>query len=189
MKKRFYIDTETTGFSHSKNGIVQIGGIIDIAGEIMETVDIKVRPFDDDEIRDEALKIQGRTLEEVQSYQSPADAYYELESIMTKYVDRFDSSDKFHFIAYNSPFDNGMMRGWFKKLDDPYFGSWFHNPDICVMRIAGDFLSDKRPFMENFKLMTVAKEVGIEIEEDEAHDAVYDAVITRLIHRFIRGEY
>lgn len=33
--------------------------------------------------------------------------------------------------------------------------------------------------MENFKLMTVARTMGIEIDENKLHDATYDIELTR----------
>lgn len=39
--------------------------------------------------------------------------------------------------------------------------------------------------MENFKLMTVAKAVGIEVDESRLHDAEYDIDLTYQIFKIV----
>ena len=39
--------------------------------------------------------------------------------------------------------------------------------------------------MEDFKLKTVAKQLGIEIDESKLHDAEYDIYLTMEIHRIV----
>jgi DNA polymerase-3 subunit epsilon len=36
--------------------------------------------------------------------------------------------------------------------------------------------------MENFKLMTVARTLGIEVDESQLHDALYDVKLTKEIY-------
>lgn len=49
--------------------------------------------------------------------------------------------------------------------------------DVYVM--VTPFLMGVRNDMENFKLMTVARTMGIEIDENKLHDATYDIELTR----------
>jgi len=42
---------------------------------------------------------------------------------------------------------------------------------------------NQRPSMPNFKLMTVAKHIGLDIDESKAYDAIYDVEITREIFK------
>jgi DNA polymerase-3 subunit epsilon len=42
--------------------------------------------------------------------------------------------------------------------------------------------------MPDFKLKTVAKEVGLVIDESKLHDAVYDVMLTRDIYKLITEE-
>lgn len=39
--------------------------------------------------------------------------------------------------------------------------------------------------MENFKLMTIAKHVGIEVDENKLHDAEYDIDLTYKIFKIV----
>lgn len=94
-------------------------------------------------------------------------------------VDKFKRNDKFYLAGYNNaPFDNQFLRAWFVQNNDKFFGSWFWSNSIDVMVMATQYLIDKRPEMENFKLSTVAKYCGIDVEADSLHDALYDITLT-----------
>lgn len=48
---------------------------------------------------------------------------------------------------------------------DKYFGSWFWSNSIDVMVLATPYLAAKRTEMENFKQGTVAKALGIQVDD------------------------
>ena len=179
MSKQFYIDVETTGTDPQANALVQIAGIIEIGGETAETIDLLTAPFEDDELTDEALDVIGKTEQELRGYRQPRDVYQELIDVMDGYVDRYDSGDKFHFIGYNSRFDESFIRSWFKKLNDNYFGSWFHWPAIDVSNLAAIHFMQNGGQPSSMRLMSVAESLGIDIDQDKAHDALYDIEITK----------
>lgn len=159
--KLLFFDLETTGVKFWRNGIHQIGGIVDIDGQ-------------------EALDVAGVTLEQVQSYQPMEEGYRRLVGILSKYVNKFDKRDKMHLVGYNNAgFDNSFLRALFQQCGDKYFGSWFYPNCMDVYVMVTPFLMGVRNDMENFKLMTVAKTMGIEIDENKLHDATYDIELTR----------
>jgi DNA polymerase-3 subunit epsilon len=41
--------------------------------------------------------------------------------------------------------------------------------------------------MKDFKLMTVAQEVGLVVDESRLHDANYDIELTRGVYRIVTG--
>lgn len=178
----FFCDTETTGLDPKRHGITQIAGEIgELEGGAYKALygfNYKVRPFDADVIEDEALRIQGRTREQIAGYDLPHEAHKRLTETLESCIDKFDSKDKAFFIAYNSPFDNSFMREFWLKCGDHYFGSWFWNPDICVMRLAAQKLLPERLRIENFKLGTVARALGIDYDEKALHNAFTDVSIT-----------
>jgi DNA polymerase-3 subunit epsilon len=51
--------------------------------------------------------------------------------------------------------------------------------------MASVFLKDRRKLMPNFKLSTVAKELGMEVKDESLHDAVYDIELTEKIYNLI----
>jgi DNA polymerase III subunit epsilon len=181
MNKRLYIDCETTGVFPDKNAVIQIAGVVVIDGVEREEFNLRAAPFAGQIIEDGALKVNGRTREEIASYPAPVLTYRELIGIITKYVNRFDKGDKFHFVAYNSPFDNQFIREFFTRSGDKYFGSYFWTPDLCIMRQAAQVLNRERHLLKDFKLGTVAEYLGIHTAD--LHDAMADIRIAMLIEK------
>jgi len=177
--KLFFIDTETTGTDPSKNGLIQLSGIIEIDGKIEEEVDFKLKPFETDVILDSALAVNNISREELAEYPEPRTIYRNFIACMVEYIDKFDRSDKFHFVGFNARFDDDFMRVWFKKCGDNYYGSFFFWPPIDVANIAAVKLMSIREELGNFKLATVAKYAGIEVDESKLHDSMYDIRLTR----------
>lgn len=180
MSKLLFFDLETTGVKFWRNGIHQIGGIVDIDGQEVERFDIRLAPNPAATIEQEALDVAGVTLEQVQSYQPMEEGYRQLVGILSKYVNKFDKRDKMYLVGYNNAgFDNNFLRALFIQCGDKYFGSWFYPNCMDVYVMVTPFLMGVRNDMENFKLMTVARTMGIEIDENKLHDATYDIELTR----------
>lgn len=181
--KILFFDLETTGVNPGKNGIHQISGEIEIDGEIKESFNFYVRPNPNAIIEQEALNVAGVTKEQILAYPPMGDIYRALTTILSKYVDKYNKQDKYFLAGYNNAsFDNQFLRGFFLQNGDNYFGSWFWSNSIDVMVLATQYLLDRRSEMENFKLATVAKELGINMEPDKLHDASYDLYLTKAIY-------
>lgn len=190
MRKQviLFYDLETTGTNHKRHSIHQIGGVIEVDGQVVETFDIRTQPHPKAEIDEGALAVAGVTLEEIQAYQPMAQAHQQLIGILSKYVDRYDSQDKIFLSGFNiAGFDDFFLRAWFQQNGDNYFGSWFWNDQLDVRVLAAQYLIKRRHTMPDFKLMTVAKTLGIEVDESKAHDAVYDIMITREVYMVCVG--
>lgn len=185
MKILFY-DLETTGLYPGKNGIHQISGEICIDGETKESFNLHVRPNPMAVIEQSALDVAGVTIEQIQEYPPMGVVFKAFVDMLSKYVNRFDKKDKFFLCGYNNAsFDNNFLRGWFLQNKDNFFGSWFWSNTLDVMVLATPYLAEKRHEMENFKLMTVAKHCGIEIDESKLHDASYDIYLTKEIYNIV----
>ena len=185
--KLFFVDLETTGVNVEKNGITQIAAQIVVDGTEVQRLDYKVRPFKGQIISQEALEITGTSIEELRSFPEPQLVYSQLSEELGRYVKKFDKSDKFMFIAYNSMFDNTFLRKFWENNGDKYFGSWFWYPPICVMQSAMAVLAPVRHQMPNFKLGTVANFLGL-ISEEEAtklHDAGMDIELAKRIYYYL----
>lgn len=186
MPKILFFDLETTGTRFWKDGIHQISGIIEIDGEIKEQFDFKVRPNPAAEISDEALKVAGVTREQIFAYPEMRAVYIEFTEMLSKYVDKFNKSDKFHLCGYNNRgFDDPFLRAWFVQNGDQYFGSWFWSDSIDVMVLACQHFMKDRSSMVDFKLKTVCAKAGITIDESKLHDAAYDIMLTRELYHLI----
>lgn len=181
--KYLFCDTETSGIDPSKHGVIQIAGIIDIDGVIQETFDIKVQPFKNQLISKESMKINGLTTEDLHNHLLPQEGYDALIKVFSKYISKFDKTDKFFLVGYNSTFDDAFLRKFFINCGDEYYGSFIWWPTIDVATFAAEFLKEERSKFPNFKLSTVAKALGIAVDETKLHEALYDSILTRSIYR------
>lgn len=188
MSKIFFFDVETTGVSPKTDSIYQISGIIEIDGQIVETFDIKMKPQEFDSLpEDYVTPVGGITKQMMYSFQSPAEAYRQLIGILNKHVDKYNSKDKFFASGFNSQsFDMQFFREFFSRNNDKYFGSWFWPISLDVMILAAQYLIDRRIYMVNFKLETVAAELGIKAEGEGFHDAFTDINVTRGIYHVVK---
>lgn len=184
--KLFFFDLETTGTNPGRHGIHQISGEIMVDGVTREQFDFKVRPNPQAQIEEDALKVGGVTKEQILAYPPMYDIYRKIINMLEKYVDRYNKKDKYFLVGFNNAsFDNQFLRGFFLQNGDQYFGSWFWSNSFDVMVLATPYLAANRAEMENFKLATVAKALGIEVSEDNLHDASYDIALTKGIFQIV----
>ena len=188
MIKILYYDLETTGTDERKHGIHQMSGMLEIDGKVVEDFDYRVQPNPKAKLEPEALAIGRVTEEQVMAYEPMDKVYRRFKAMLQKYVNKFDKSDKIYLCGFNSAdFDNRFLRAWFKQNGDSYFGSFFYGEDLDVRILAAQYLLNRRAGMENFKLMSVARELGIEVDESKLHDALYDIELTRACYRIVTG--
>ena len=189
--KLFFYDLETTGVNPGRNGIHQISGMIVIDGQIKEEFDIKVQPNPKAVIEKEALEVAGVTEEQIRSYTPMGEVYRkQIIPMLNKYVDKYNKTDKFFLVGFNiAHFDNDFFRGFFLQNGDKYFGSYFWSNCLDVMVLATPFLSGIREQMENFKQSTVAKTLGIEVDDSKLHDDSYDIYVCKAIYDKVCGKY
>lgn len=195
--KQLFIDTETTGLDPQKHEIWQVSCLLEIDGvekgrfnSLMQPsgeIDPSVPNFDT------ALNPQA-----IEKYPLSRAAYDKFTQFLNKYVNRFDKNDKLFFLAYNSPFDAKFTNAWSLKTDwvrawceknDSFryaYGCYFWWPDICIMRLACEKLAGEREKLQDFKLGTVASYLGVEFDEVEAHDALYDIEKTREVYKKLK---
>lgn len=186
MAKLLFYDLETTGINPAKNGIHQISGCITIDGIEQERFNFHVQPNPKAIIEEQALQVAGVTKEQIRAYPSMQQVYQQFVSMLSKYVNKYSKTDKFFLAGYNNAaFDNNFLRGFFLQNDDKYFGSWFWSNTIDVMVLAAQYLLQQRPQMANFKLATVAQQLGIAIDDQSLHDAYYDIYLTQEVYKRI----
>ena len=185
---KMFFDLETTGVEVKKHGIHQISGCFEVNGEVVETFDIRVAPNPKAVIEPEAMSICGVTEEQIRAYPEMGGVYREFCIMLGKYVERYAKDDKIWLVGYNNrSFDDNFLRAWFVQNKDTFFGAWFWTDSLDVLVLASQYLIDRRKAMPNFKLMTVARELGIDVDESRLHDALYDIELTRAVYRIVTG--
>jgi len=187
MIKRIFLDVETTGKNPMTCGLWQIGGIIE-AGKRSEEFIFECDIFKEDDVEEEALTVNGLTIDKLDKMRDPIEVNGEFQELMSRYIDKYDKRDKFYFINFGVNFDSEVLRQWFLKCGDEFFGSWFWHPPIDVMTLAMQDLVGKRHNLQNFKQVTVADYYGVRSERGRAHNALYDCYVAREIYNKITGE-
>ena len=130
----------------------------------------------------------GVTEKQIMSYQDMRLAYKDLLALLDIYIDRYNPKDKAYLVGYNNrAFDDPFLRKWFEQNGDSYMGSWFWSDSLDVLSLASEYLIDRRATMNSFKLIRVAKELGLVVEKDRLHEAGYDVYLTRKIYRIVTG--
>lgn len=178
--KIFYADTETTGLDPKLNEIFQFALIVEIDGEVKEEASVLMRPDHPETISDDALRVTGKTREQLLALPSRKEGYHKLLAILAKYVDKYNRADKFQWVGQNPQFDMGFTRALWEQQGDKYFGSWFDNraADLISLAVAMKMKGHIKP--ESFKLAVLCDLFGIKLD---AHDALNDIRATRLVFR------
>ena len=190
MLKQIFIDTETTSANRKTCGLWQLSGIIE-CGKKKEKFDFKMDIFEGSDVDSKAFETNGMSLEKIATFADPTETYEKFIKLLDKYIDKYDKKDKFIAIAYGSEFDQDVLRTWFERNDDDFFGSWFFHPWICVMNLAQYRYRNERANFKNFKLATVAeymKTCDEKCETNLYHDAAFDVDITYKMYKKLEAE-
>lgn len=186
MNKIIFIDTETGGVNAEKSALIQLSGIIEIDGTEKEKFNFYIKPFENSELNEKALEVQGRTLEELgtEKYINESIIYKKFLEILDKYIDKYDKNDKFIVAGYNVKFDIDILKALFERNNNKFLFSYFNSSmldplySVRLLQVAGML-----PVLENNKLETWCKYFNIELK---AHDSLQDITATKkLIEKLV----
>ena len=179
MNKIIFIDTETGGVNPEKAALIQLSGIIRIDKKDVEKFNFYIKPFENSEVNEKALEVQGRTLDELKTekYIEEKEIYKQFINLLDKYIDKYDKTDKFVVAGYNVRFDVDILKALFQRHGNNFLFSYFDSSmldplySIRLLQVAGIL-----PVLENNKLETWCKYFEIELK---AHDSLEDIVTTK----------
>ena len=179
MNKIIFIDTETGGVNPEKSALIQLSGIIRIDKKDIEKFNFYIKPFENSEVNEKALEVQGRTLDELKTekYIEEKEVYKQFINLLDKYIDKYDKTDKFIVAGYNVRFDVDILKALFQRHGNNFLFSYLDSSmldplySIRLLQIA-----EVLPVLENNKLETWCKYFGIELK---AHDSLEDIVATK----------
>lgn len=177
--KILWLDMETGGLDPKLHDIVEIAGLVDIDGVVLEEFQFLMQPSMRQRVGLEALTLQGRTLDEVMGHPlTQREGREELMKVMGRYVNKYDRADKFTWAGQNPTFDMGFGQHLWKTQGDPYFGAWFdYHPLDLIPLIVAARLRGYYQNMPNLKLATICQAVGL--PPYRAHCALEDVRATR----------
>jgi len=181
MSKIFWFDTETSGVDAKKNALLQLAYIIEIDGIVEEWACLHMRPETGSTIEQKALDVNKLDAKTIWLAPPLSKGVTDLQKVMSKYVDRYEKTDKFIQAGYNVGFDDKFLRQAFLKAGDEYYGSWFFWPKIDVSSEVAKWLATAaaQPIPKNFQLGTICDRFNIPIKP---HDALEDITATRRLY-------
>lgn len=184
MAKIIWIDTETTGLSPKYCAITQLAGLIEIDGVVVDGFDFSIKPFQGALIEEAALKVQGKTLKEIEANPlTYPQVHSNLLSLLGEYVAKYERLDKFVMAGYNvRSFDQPFLRALFDHEGDKFFGSWFFWPALDVSSFVAEWLLTHRYTGHDFKLETICKQLEVDMSGVKLHTALDDVKLTRELY-------
>lgn len=183
-----------TGVLDNLVGIHQLSGyIITIENKVpivREEFDYHIKPFDGASINDKSLEIAGVTREDIEKYTPEGVVFQQFIDMLLKYVNPFDTKDKFVPVGYNNgSFDDKLLYWLFQrnKVKDNYGqirsygkGNFFYKGvSIDLLHIYSALAGPYRQYMENFKLASISNLFLPQDESTNYHDAAYDVKVTK----------
>lgn len=184
MKKLFWFDTETTGLTAKDHSMIQLAGLVEIDGVVKKEINIFFRPFKSKKIDPEALKVNGRTVEEIMNFPPPQIGIAQLKAVLKKFVNPFIATDKFVPGGCNVNFDLDFLRETWLLAGDKFGpGSYLFNCPYDVRTDAAKLILHKNMRLKNYKLGTICEYCGIDI--GEAHNPMNDILATRNLSIYV----
>lgn len=184
MLKLAVLDCETTGLDNRRHGLLTVAGKILIKGEVVSKFEFRMRPFDEDEITEEALEVNGLKKEDIFKYPLPEEVLPKMKEYFYQFIDHDDPKDLLTMVGFNVTFDQGFLRSFFFKLGAlNSFKNIFHYKTIDTQAIVLGYLfaNDKDVEMESFHQFDCARAIGINVDDESLHDADYDSSLTMMI--------
>lgn len=177
--KQLFIDLETTGVTPG-HAILQIACIVVVKGKVVRRFVINMNPS-----TKHIIAVNGDFHQRMKSKNvlSQKQGFDKFKKELEIYVDKYNPKDKYHFIAFNARFDGDMLRNFFYEMKDNFFGSYFHNPQLCLMQKAMWILQEDRNRLENYQLSTICEYLGIKLDKSKLHNGEYDIDISYQLNK------
>jgi len=186
MKKRLYLDLETTGFNSYSNGITELGAIYVEDDVVVEGFNCFINPYTYNKkmvVVNEAISFRGVTEADLLGYATSKESFNDFIKWLDSICNKFDKKDKIQIVGYNSDtFDIKFLKDWFKDSGNKYYGSYFSHETIDVFNLVKKHKIKKEFNLKNDKLSTIAEHYNIEIN---AHIAMDDIIATYKIHQIL----
>lgn len=185
MSKIIFFDTETTGLDPLKCGMHQLAGEVVVNDEVVDKFDYRINPFKECEVSYVALAISNTKALDFLKYNQEFQVLYMFTEKIYKYKEHTKAKDKLFLATWarDPAFDVKFLKAFFERnKNTSTFESLFWSNFIDVKSLATHYLQERRHDIESFNLASVAKYLGIEVDESKLHSAMYDAYLCRMVY-------
>lgn len=181
--KKLYLDLITSGFNSMADGIIQIGGIIDVDNTIVDTFNIKCKPFPLDHFETGTM-VRYNTSWSNWMYDpealEPKEVMSKLLTYLDKHVDKNNSVDKLQIVEHSfCKCLRDFLKSFFDKNENSDFEKYFWFPSLDLEHISAFILEKGRHKFPNFDLQVVAYYFGFNVDKEKFKDAYYRVNIVR----------
>ncbi len=180
-----HLDTETTGLDSEKCGLVEVAGLFEMNGQVLNEFELLINPYSYPfpvEVQEKALAVNNRTIPEIQTFNDQAICLDWLIS-MSQYLINQYQANRIFIVGYNISFDMNFIQAWFKVNNKKFVESFqYKSIDVLQLVMTLSYLGILDPFDNNLKDMCLK----FDIDLTNAHTAIADIRATReLFHKLI----
>jgi DNA polymerase-3 subunit epsilon len=173
-----YLDVETTGLDHKKAALIEVSGIFELNGQVVQEFELLINPYSyprEIEVQEKALAVNNRTTSEIQTFIDQKTCFDWLCTATKQYTDYYKCNRPF-IIGYNTNFDIQFIQSWF-EVNNAKFVEYFQYKYIDVLQfvMALGYIGLIDMFNNNLKDMCLK----LDIELNNAHTALADIKATR----------
>jgi DNA polymerase-3 subunit epsilon len=187
QEKTLWFDSETGGKDHKTDALIQLAAVIEIDGEIVDEIDLKMQPIKGKKINHEAIAIHNMTLDQIKTFQVAHVAHTHFETFLSKYNKYPTKSSRYIMAGYNPQFDCDFVNQWYQDISGGPYAYWKHLQfaPIDVLPTLRAMRYYKIIDVPDVKLETVCNYFGVQIK---AHDALSDIKATREVTKLLFGK-
>ena len=185
-QKIFWYDLETTGLDPVDCAITNLAALIEINGEVEDSVQINMAPFPGALIEDSALRIGHVTYDMIMDYPPVDEGMADLITLITNHISFSNREDCLVLAGYNiMSFDNIFLRNYFDYMNwGKDFPKCFFSAPLDVFAFVAERIT-KGLRLKNYRLGTVCEHFGIKFD---AHQAIEDVTATRELYLKLSGK-
>lgn len=172
--KILWIDTETTGIEVADSAAFEVAFMVGDGGKIICERLFFLNPLSEKiEYHEEAGKIHGYSEQEIKSFPDEREQVPKIAA----FLEEVRESEKLAIAGYNVNFDIKHLNALLER-NGYKFEDYFSNTVVDVFEwVKKASMQKALPYLPNRKLETVAKHLGVNLEN--AHDALADIKATR----------
>jgi DNA polymerase III epsilon subunit-like protein len=188
-KRRFWVDTETTGIDFRRNFAFQMSYLIEEDNKILTKRTIEMRPdnYVDFEFDDKAFKVHGYSKEQIVAMQSEISGYQTLISDLEMFA-----GPKLTICGYCIDFDIKFIKALFYRNNSKrnpsksgFFNNYFDPMPFDIMQFVQGFRIAGLLDLPSISLEKVCSHFGISTEG--AHHSMIDISATKQVFDTLVG--